>query len=464
MNKTNNTIIVSLCCIVFSAAFAGAFPNICIPGSCDGELRDGSDVLRGSFSNWVGLADTTSSGDWSYDDPVAGTVQSTNAEGNYIFDPDTVSATATYIGDANFPANPGLGSSSYTMQLTLTFPNGGYCDGTWSIDFDNPLWPDLSGTWLHTSRYSAPIADHVFAIYIDSGIIYHDAYNPADFSYDFDIDEIETDDTVDLIRITTPGTPPSVSGITFDIPKLPNQWDEINRIYSNYEYDPIEEVAFWEYSKAADSQTDLDQYGNGWYDITVFYNGGGSDTTKVWFGIPAENAFILQPTQRINLISPSNYQRLLSPVTFVWDLCTDLNATNVYLGLEGKMNSDDIEFILPVTATTQGPVVMKDGFCEVYISLDNWHDVPHNADGVPYEVLKYHESENIIGVGVVSDINGDNIVNYGDFARSAADWLNTECYNFNGYCKRADVNFYTNVNFDDLLIIVYDWLDVPLNP
>ena len=452
--KTFTTLSI-VCCIVFSTAFAYDYPDTCVPGICDGDLRDGG-VTKGTFTNWAFLADTTTSGDWSYT-ITEGTVQSTNAAGTYTYNPG-VSASATYTGLANFPAHPEYGTSTYTLLLDLTFP-GGLCEGTWSIDFANSMWTDLAGTWHHTSRYSSPMAGHVYGIFIEDGINYDEPDN-NEVNYEFYLD-IVTDTTVDLISVQTPGTPSLAAGINFDIPKLANQWDDVNQVWTTYEYDPYEDAYYWEYSKNAFTPGELDPYGDGWYDVTVFYAGGGSDNTRVWFSKLADTIAVTQPIQKPLFTNITNHQRMQSPITFEWILCTDPNATAVWVDAENLLDEQEIEISTPKSQTSYGPVDFNDGYWEFEILFDNFYIVPHNADGIPYGYAKYSESNYMVGVGILAEITGDNIINFKDFAKFARGWLDNDCYEFNGYCDRADLNFDNLVDNDDLKIIVDDWLEQP---
>jgi len=449
MKSISLTIGLAVCCIVFSSTVAYGFPDICIPGTCNGILKDNGGVTKGTFSNWVGRADTTTSGQWEYDGAV-----SNDATGTYIFDPISISSTATYTGTASIPADPE--PSDYTMQLSLTFPNGGYCEGTWSIDFTKPSWPDVNGTWHHTSRPVSPMTNHVNDICIENGIDYGEP-DETEVEYEFYF-EIGTDDTVNLVEVTTPGTPGIASGITFEIPNLANQWDDVNQIWTTYEYDPCESVYYWEYSKETSVPSDLNCYGDGWYEVTVFYDGGDSNNTKIWYSMPADTTPIPQPTQEPNITNFTNRQRLESPATFWWDACTDPNADSILLCLERPLTYNDVEFDFPVTATNSGPLDFNDGYWETCLSFERWEEVSHNADGIPYELAKYTESDYMFGFGVLAEITNDNIVNFEDFAKFAQGWLDQDCGDWNLYCDRADLNFDNEVNNDDLLIMSEDWL------
>jgi len=454
MKSISITIVLTVFCVTFSSTIAYGFPDTCIPGTCNGDLKDNSGVKKGTFSNWAFRADTTTDGQWEYTVGL-GNIQSNDANGTYSYNPG-VSAAATYTGTANFPSHPEYGTSAYTMELTLTFDEQGYCQGSWIIDFASEQWTDMEGLWKHTSRYYAPITNHAYGVCIDSGLDY-DEPDDDNVTYEFDL-EIGTDDTVNLVRVTTPGTEGISSGITFDIPNLTDQWDDVNQVYTTYEYDPCENMYCWEYGKNAFIPDELDCYGDGWYDITVFYSGGGSDSTRIWFSVPADTIPISQPTQEPNFCNFMNRDRLESPVTFEWNLCEDSNATSIWLCFEKMLSDEESEIEFSITDTNSGPLDFNDGYWEADITFDHWYDVARNADGLAYSVSKCSESDYYFGIGILAEIAGDNIVNFEDFARFAKSWLDCDCEDWNLYCDRADLNFDNEVNYDDLMIMSEDWL------
>ncbi|MBL7106928.1 MAG: hypothetical protein ISS77_04910, partial [Phycisphaerae bacterium] len=347
-------------------------------------------------------------------------------------------------------------ASGYTLYVTNGNITGDIATGNYEIFFSNIYWPASdSGTWSVTCEPAA-ITNHVDDICIESCIDYGEP-DETEVEYEFYF-EIGTDDTVNLVEVTTPGTPGVASGITFEIPNLANQWDDINQIWTTYEYDPCESVYYWEYSKSTSVPSELDCYGDGWYEVTVFYDGGGSDNTDIWYGMPADTTPIPQPIQEPNFSNFTNRQRLESPATFWWDACTDPNADSILLCLERPLTYNDVEFDFNVTATNSGPLDFNDGYWETCLSFERWEEVSHNADGIPYELAKYSESDYMFGFGVLAEITNDDIVNFEDFAKFAQGWLNQDCGDWNLYCNRADLNFDNEVNNDDLLIMSEDWL------
>lgn len=450
---TKNTL-PFVCLIVLLTGIVIADHDTCIPGCCNGVLKDTSSVVKGTFSDWKFYADGTTEGSWTYNDP-AGMVVSDDAEGTYTYDPSGPSSVATYTGTATIPSVPMAGTSTYTMTLTLTFPSPDYCIGGWTVTFDNPLWPPfLEGLWEHTSTCASSMAGHVDKILIDSGL--DESFNfPGYISHNFDI-EIETDDTVESITFTSPTTPGVASGITFTITKQGyNDPDE--NIDAGYEYFADTGKHEWWYFQGADNPATLSKYGNGWYDITVNYTAGGSDSTKIWFHLLAEDSPIPQPTQIPNLTSHSNRQRTESPITLQWDSCTDPNVKDIWIGFEKMPESIDTDIILPTSAVTTDPIVLEDSYWEAMIGFDHFYNFAHNADGVPYEVGRYAEKGYLIGIGIVSEFAGGGVVDSDELSVLALQWLKSGCDDWNDYCNKADVNYDYHVNLDDFKDISIDW-------
>lgn len=319
------------------------------------------------------------------------------------------------------------------------------------------------------TAYCAPsISNYVDGIYIYSGINYGEP-EQTEISYQFDIQidtyGDETDpcnpyDTVDFVEITTPGV---ADGFTFQIPMLEDQWDDVNKVWTSHEYDaefdPLYSVYHWYHSKSSHNANDLAKYGDGWYQINVHYTGsifGG--TSDKWFGVPGGAEPVAQPIQEPNIINYTNRDRLVSPVTFEWELCTDPNANSVWFGVESLWTYEDMGDSLDITATSYGPVDLNDGYWYINPLFDQGYSVGNDSDGIWYELGKYSESDYYFGFGILAELTGDNIVNFADFARVALRWLDCECDDWNLYCDRADLNFDYQVDYEDVKIIGEDWL------
>lgn len=416
------------------------------PGICNGVLHSNSGY-DGTFSNWIFRADGTTEGQWYMNTPF-GLAVSYDACGTYTYS-DGV-AVANCNGTATIA---GIGTDPYSMTINLTFPEGGdyASEGTYVVNF--ATWPDDDGTWQGV-RYTAPITNHVFYIEIEQGWDYDEPSDDNDLAYEFEI-IIETDDTVELVEFFTP------AGNTFEIPNLPDQWDDVNRVWTTYGYDPCENVYYWKYIKNADTPDELDSYGDGWYSINVFYQGGGQNQTDVWFGVPYTSEYISQPTHKPTITNHTNRQRLYNPVTFEWQPCTDPNADSISLGAKKMLSGEELEIMLPVTYTSYGPSDFNDGYWQVFLSFDHWFEIGHNADGICYEVSKSSTSCYMFGIGILSELINDGIVNFEDFAKFAQGWLYYSCCESNKFCDRADLNFNGYVEYDDLQIICEDWLTQP---
>lgn len=125
-----------ICCVVVLSGIVIALPHTCIPGCCNGDLKDSSGIRIGTFSDWKAYADGTTNGRWSAETPY-GAIVSDDATGIYVYDIDAGTATGDYTGTAYLPSHPEFGTSAYTMRLDLILPGGDYCYGTYDIDYDN---------------------------------------------------------------------------------------------------------------------------------------------------------------------------------------------------------------------------------------------------------------------------------------------------------------------------------------
>jgi len=58
----------------------------------------------------------------------------------------------------------------------------------------------------------------------------------------------------------------------------------------------------------------------------------------------------------------------------------------------------------------------------------------------------------------LADVSIDGVVNLEDFARLAIHWLNEDCIS-PGWCDRADIDWSTEVNIEDVAILARLWLE-----
>jgi len=239
-----------------------------------------------------------------------------------------------------------------------------------------------------------PISDHVSGVHIGHRWDYDDPYDNTDLTYEFDL-QVSTDDTVELVEFKTPG------GNTFQIPNQPytqSGYIETRRYFQDGAYQ-------WWYGGDFVNSLDLQEYGDGWYTVRVYYAGGGQGQTSVWFGMPDKVNPIPQPTQEPYLTYPQHRSGVDSPVTFTWWWCWDSAATEIWMSLEKEETGEEIENSFDVSETSWGPVELTDGFWGAEISFGQSYYTADNGDGIGVHVAKNSESDYEFAVGGF-DISG----------------------------------------------------------
>ncbi|MBA7669000.1 hypothetical protein ES703_77124 [subsurface metagenome] len=408
---------------------------------------------EGNAKDWIGLFEGNTYLAWSYTDGTdSGTVTFSGglpAPGNYearLFFNDSwkVEATDQFSVDepaasitTSEPVYPVgevivvdfLGAAGNAKDWIALFPKGGgndtylawcYTDNTYNgtpgivndtVTFWGPPTPGdyearlfFNDSWNveATTEFTVTgpeliISDHVFFIAIDNGWNYEDPGDESDLTYGFGI-EIETDGMVTGVEFFTP------AGQTFQIPNIVNNWDEATQTWTTHEYDAEEGSYYWEYYREQANINHLQDFGDGWYTIKVYYEGGGWNKTDVWFGLPNTSDPIPQPTQEPVFTYPSHHGSVNSPVKFTWQPCTDPSAAGINVWLEKEETDEEIEHNFPVSETSWDSVALTDGFWEACLCFYNGYgvytgDSLYNSDGIEYWVGKYSESECEFAVG-----------------------------------------------------------------
>jgi len=270
--------------------------------------------------------------------------------------------------------------------LSYSFDESGTPEGNWPL---NLRYSSVSSVgWYYFAQMSfnpfvieTDVSDHVFGIETYTGWDYGEANVADDLRYEFYFG-IETDATVNLVEVNRPGD------YNFVIP------NDVNTQSGNVEtWHYVEEgIHCWEYEAGFSDVSELDDYGDGNYVITVRYVGGGQGETTVLFGDPCTGDPIGQPTEEPVMTLPAHNGSASSPVTFMWEDCNDGNATSVWLGLEREDESEQTEMVLPADANRSDPCALSSGTWEATLSFDNWHDF-NNADGIAVQAGKYSESQ-----------------------------------------------------------------------
>lgn len=291
------------------------------------------------------------------------------------------------------------------------------------------------------------ISDHLYSIEIAQGWDYNYHNDPCSFVYEFTF-EAETDPNVELVEFKTP------AGNTFQIPKIAKQCSE--NICTIYECDG--ETCYWEYYADFPNETNLADYGDGNYTVTVHYVGDSNDQTTVWFGIPDTSEVIPQITQEPNLTFPEHNGSATSPVTFTWEACEDSNANMVLLDLQNFQTGEETYNVFPYDANSWDNVELSPCFWEVDISFGQRHPPVSNNDGVLVGVSKYSESDYIFEVTNRANFNEDCIINFPDFAILAEAWGSVPIDgNWNPDCDISDPNDNV-IDWFDLDVFTANWL------
>ena len=262
----------------------------------------------------------------------------------------------------------------------------GMCDrvdltGDRDIDMDD--MQVLTNNWLYVDE----ISDHVFEVEIIVGWGYEDPNDSNDTEYRFELGMF-TDSKVEKIEFMAP------SGGTFEIPQM--QWQEMEIpggfIETEWEYDYVTGTYSWMYYTAFNEPNGLSEFGDGEYIITAYYDSGHQDQTTVWFGIPDGNDFIPQPTQEPVPVFPVPDSNVTSPVTFIWQPCTDPNVINIWVYAENEATDEEIEPNEPLLkeTTSWGPIDLSEGLWEFGLVFVNLYQTQNN-DGIDVFVAKYSE-------------------------------------------------------------------------
>jgi hypothetical protein len=178
---------------------------------------------------------------------------------------------------------------------------------------------------LIPSTVQAAITDHVFDVEIDRGYAYQYP-GTSDDEYAFDLC-LWTDDTVNKVAFLTPQD----EDWAFEA-ELDSGSDDAYEWYSGREYDTEEAAYEWCFEVNADSLDGLDNFGDGNYTITVYYENGTENQTTVVFENPNTNGPIVQPTEKPVINTPQHNSTIAFPFTFEWNACSEeFMSTHLYV-------------------------------------------------------------------------------------------------------------------------------------
>ena len=222
------------------------------------------------------------------------------------------------------------------------------------------------------------ITKHVYGIEIAQGLDYQFPGQELIYECTF---RVQSDASVKRVEFLTP------KGNTFEITKTDVQWPNGE---TSYEYDG--ETAHWMYwAYYSDESGLVDYYGDGTYNITVFYEGGCKDQTTAWFGIPRTDDYIPQPTQKPISIFPQDDDNTTSRVTFKWEPCEDPSVNLIILHLENFDTGEEIRKWFQPWKNSWKNVKLSAGLWDADLSFGQRYRPVRNNDHILVRASKYSE-------------------------------------------------------------------------
>jgi len=256
-------------------------------------------------------------------------------------------------------------------------------------------YPQVLLAWglcaLLPSAVFANASDYVSQVLITQGVRY-EAECDAGPRYVFTL-QVDTNASVWQIDFNTP------AGQSFIIPVMPDQYDPDTGIRTDREYFEEDDVWEWEFELTSETPDALSVFGDGDYAITVS-RGGGADQMTVPYTMPGSGTPIPQPTQRPVPLEPVPSTDVDSPVTFVWEACTDTTVNGIWVGAEQTNETDEVgvDWLIGADQTQWGPTACTDGRWRG--SLEFYHaEGPIDVEGVDCWVGKYTQTDWTFSVG-----------------------------------------------------------------
>lgn len=254
------------------------------------------------------------------------------------------------------------------------------------------VWFVLCLLFLSQMPVLAAVGDHVSWLDLWYEVQHENPLDVNDVQYSFDF-EIGTDANVVRIEFITP------QGRSFEIPNSPDNWDDVNQIWTNREFDEGSGLWEWDFCKESDDANVFDDFGDGVYTLTFFYAGDSNEQTQVLFADPGTSQPIPMPTQIPQIISPAYRSSVSSPVTMSWQECTDPNVNSLWVEMWDESTDEGVESELPKAQISWGPHDIDDGYWQAGICFDNVNHI-FNADGIEVWYGKTQYAEHPFAVGV----------------------------------------------------------------
>ncbi len=318
-------------------------------------------------------------------------------------------------------------------------------DYTCALLFVNYEQAPLNGVDVQVVSYAgsdsefttlSSVADVVLGIDVEQ--IWDYDYPSDPLTYQIDI-EVGTIPGVELVEFTTPALN------TYQIPAVPHQ--QVGYVETSYESDG--DSCWWYYGTEFPDPSYLDDYGDGTYTFTI-HLGGDELQTSVWFGIPGTSDPIPQPTQEPVMTYPVHQESATSPVTFLWEACTDASAAYIWVDVkEPATDQTVVEDGVDTSSTSYGPVSLAPAGWEIDLDFGQGYGAT-NADGIPFYVGKCSESDTEFTVlEAEPDVPGDTITDALVTAHDGSDKVLWYSYGIgDGLYGALDVDMY-EVHLDD---------------
>ncbi len=198
--------------------------------------------------------------------------------------------------------------------------------------------------------------------------------------------ELETSDEVDHVEFDTPG------GYSYTIPD--------DALTSNGGVETYHQVVggthLWGYRAVTGLSNPMAHYGNGTYEVTLYYVGEDPHETELWYGIPGTSSFLAAPSQKPNVTAPSYGGPAASPTTLTWDACTDATANHISVTLIDGSDEVLLTDVFDADQTSSSEYTLDEGSYAAEVAFENSYEVT-NGHGIPFEygkvVLIGHEFE-----------------------------------------------------------------------
>lgn len=349
---------------------------------------------------------------------------------------DTETAAMTDgVGDQTPDPAGAVGKTTEQMQTQSTFTDAGW-------DFDTPVWvflgqgypkviwnnPDinnsgrvdsedfaiLSSRWMDfgcglcdkadltgdrnvnlddlivfTTHWldEDTVSNHVSNIGIATGWDYQSPSSSTDDQYEI-IFEITTDNSVERIEFLTP------AGQSYEITTTPLEWaDQTGEFFVGRGFDEDAGVWGWLYEAGFVNPDSLDAFGDGEYIFTIYYEGGRSHQTSVWFVDPGTVNPLPQPVQQPTITNFDDGATVIPPVYVNWQACAEPDINHIYLNIENVWKECELKYEFDPNATGTGSGLhLGAGRYDINLDFVIQHETT-NSDGVSLRLGKYSESD-----------------------------------------------------------------------